>query len=520
MELLEPVLVKEADAGDPNSACGLDFIPGSSLRGAVIGRYLREMKPTGGKIDASDLEFRTLFFDGGVCYLNGYPLSSDERRCLPTPFSWHCPKDQASLLYDFALGSPEASPVQWRKVRDPFCRPKDGRKVEFYSPTSRVSIHISRGDRQQSATEDHRSVFRIHALSAGQTFATAVVFTGDDETEAGRLRASVGKILAATDTLNLGGSHLAGYGRVRIGNLREDDAWYEFEPDDRLRDDTGGGKIVVTLLSDALIRDEVSGGWTNSLKPVLVCEHAKAFSRVRLAGGFNRTWNLPLCQDQAIRAGSVFVYDNAEGVAERLAELVQTGVGERRAEGFGRLALNWQTNPVIQVQDMLPVKPQRFVIPDGDKLSTDLAQRMADRMLRMELDARLLETVCDLNSRPDNRKPAKSQMGRLRRVVRDACFQHDWRVILRYLKGLKDTGRNQLRQGRVAGERMLNWLEGLAKDPAKVWTFMNNSTGFDIRRSLPGVGGIKARITDDLALEYSARLIDALLAAMAREGEK
>ncbi|WP_054864388.1 hypothetical protein [Methanosarcina barkeri] len=59
IHLLEPLLVNDISGGDPNSAIGFEFIPGSVIRGALIGKYLQGK--TKYSIDAEDTEFRELF---------------------------------------------------------------------------------------------------------------------------------------------------------------------------------------------------------------------------------------------------------------------------------------------------------------------------------------------------------------------------------------------------------------------------------------------------------------------------
>lgn len=60
VQLLEPLLVNDVGGGDPNSAVGFEFIPGSVIKGgALIGKYLRG-KPKN-SVDAEDSEFRKLF---------------------------------------------------------------------------------------------------------------------------------------------------------------------------------------------------------------------------------------------------------------------------------------------------------------------------------------------------------------------------------------------------------------------------------------------------------------------------
>ena len=82
-----------------------------------------------------------------------------------------------------------------------------------------------------------------------------------------RANSSCGVILAANDdladsickllpagTTRLGGARTAGYGKVRIDKIRPNQTWTETPQ--TLRDRQPGDTFVVTLLSDAILRDE------------------------------------------------------------------------------------------------------------------------------------------------------------------------------------------------------------------------------------------------------------------------
>src|SRR3989442_206739 len=97
--LQEPALVTGL-VGDPNSAVAESHLPGSVLRGALIGRYLRA---SGRKeLDAANGAERRLFLSGETRFLNGYP-TEQERRTLPVPLSWHREKGAERPIYDFAF---------------------------------------------------------------------------------------------------------------------------------------------------------------------------------------------------------------------------------------------------------------------------------------------------------------------------------------------------------------------------------------------------------------------------------
>ena len=85
LRLLEPVLVARAESGEENSAVGLPFVPGSTLRGALVARFL-ERNPIANL--ATDARARRLFLDGTTCFLNAYPCR-DEGPSAHTRFMVH-----------------------------------------------------------------------------------------------------------------------------------------------------------------------------------------------------------------------------------------------------------------------------------------------------------------------------------------------------------------------------------------------------------------------------------------------
>src|SRR5437763_1600439 len=101
IDLLEPTLVTSL-LGDPNSGVAFDYLPGSVLRGILIGKYLSTKSADASDVsDASDPTLRRLFFDGTTRYLNGYPLDAYDHPGLPVPASWQHVKGQENEIFDF-----------------------------------------------------------------------------------------------------------------------------------------------------------------------------------------------------------------------------------------------------------------------------------------------------------------------------------------------------------------------------------------------------------------------------------
>ncbi|MCI0563960.1 MAG: hypothetical protein MN733_36255, partial [Nitrososphaera sp.] len=414
--MLEPTLVTALD-GDPNSARAFDFLPGSVLRGAIIGRYLRANHLTTDQFDASSSDIRRLFFDGTTRYLNGYPLNPSDQRALPTPLSWLQDKDAVSKqtddnpapIYDFAIDDEPSEVRQPQGVGAPFCFLSD--KAYLIKSECSLTVHTTRTRRFGRAMPPS-AVYRYEALAAGQTF-EAVILCDNRDTKV------LIELLEKTDEVMLGGSRSGGYGRVKFENVKKASAdWREVAgslvPEVE-------GKLIVTLLSDALLCD-INGQFvvdpdvvTNVLSVQLETELSlpQAFLRGRAVGGFNRKWGLPLPQALAVEMGSVFVYDAPACDTSELQELEIKGIGERRAEGFGRVAVNWHTEAKWEVGQLS--KPQSSdVLTITDALSQDLAERMVKRMLRQQLDERVImkaNSICI-----SNEPPHPAQLSRLRDI--------------------------------------------------------------------------------------------------------
>jgi CRISPR-associated protein Csx10 len=500
IHLREPLLATALE-GDPNSSVSLPFIPGSLLRGALGACYLTQHP---GPDLAADPTYRRLFLDGNVRYLHAYPLARLGQRTLPTPSSWKVGKGTTKPVYDLSV---ELADLEQPKSLDgDFCWLED-REFELYRVNKHVNVHTQRDRKMGRAIEGAGAVFQYEAIAPGEVFG-AVILGAD----AGMLQP-----LLEQGSLLLGGSHSAGYGLVKIQNVRQVSDWSETPVTPT--DVPAGGEIAVTLLSDVLLRDE-NGRYTGylgaktlgaclgvGLKPILERTHAQPV----IVGGFNRKWGLPLPQIPAARAGSVYVFQVLDPIpADRLARLMTEGIGERRTEGFGRVAINWHSeyeNPQLRE---VSKPPSSLATPSFSSTSAALAGRMAGRMLRRTLDRRLTERV---NRLKITRSPENSQLSRLRVIARSALATQDVERIREYLHGLEETARKQFEGARIEGQSLLGWLDARLEDsPDQVWH------GFGLASSdRPSVGSVQAAWSEALSREYTIRLIDGILAKAIKE---
>lgn len=501
LRLLEPLLVSQAESGEENSAIGLPFIPGSAMRGALAARYLLA-SPTSDP--AVDTTFRRHFLDGSVCFLNAYPWRENERS-LPRPHSWMTEKDEADgdsgCAVDWAV-DPDLELDRPKAVGGEFCALVED-TAYMVSPERQVNVHISLQDANQRG--DENTVYRYDALAAGEVLAGAIV-SNDDEL--------LKRMMTSLDTseITLGTAHRAGYGRVQIEDVRlSQGTWDEYSPADDQEDD----EIVVTLLSDAIIRGrkgQVDGDIGAALAAILKISALKpdrCYQSLHLVGGYNRKWNLPLPQTWALEMGSTFVFPAGSFDPDDLQRLAEMGIGERRAEGFGRLAVNWQSHAELRWEKA--EKPEVAMVALSEE-SKALAQRMANRRLRLLLDRKLTAAVN--NARLGAQLPQNSQLSRVRSAAQQALVARNFDALSKHLANLKGS-REQFEKARVGNTPLERWIKERIEN-------LDMEIQFQLGQPpvLPEVVGQKAQLTRELKIEYAARLIDGVMKKAAKLNQK
>lgn len=518
LKLVEPVLITQVAGGDENSATGMNYIPGSVIRGALIDRYLRKNSVADPPVGQST---RGLFFDGSVVFLNAYPDYLGTRM-LPTPLSWFAEKDSSSHSGDvvddaFAdvskyLEQPKSPKgaqfcvIEASEGDDDYALPggdigTDPQAI-CHSPAFQMRVHIALPAPNVRTQENQ--VYRYESLAAGQVFAGAIV------SPSGADLAPLEKILAETPELDVGGARSAGYGRVLVQSSRIVAHWEEYAASD-VRSD----KVVVTLLSDAILRGangQVNGDMDETLSTLLGkdIKASRKWQRSQRVGGYNRKWSLPLPHDEALKAGSVFVYSAQDVDAELLRDRSRDGIGERRAEGFGRIAVNWQFVGQLKrgAYESARKTPVRL-----SNSSEQVAVWMAQRHLQNQFEQGLVNFASSLQEDKMVRLPSRSQLARIRNLAQQALDEKSLDALARFLKRIRKPRNRgleayqQLHRARLDAnvrESLLNWLQ----------EWVDDSTDEKLRsvllggRDFPKVAGVECKLKDKQRAYYSARVID------------
>ncbi len=542
IRLTEPLLTTQGRVGEANSAVASPFISGGMIRGALVARYL-DGRAT---LLAEDDEFRELFFSGKVCFLNAYPAHPrDLARSLPKPFSWLVPKQEShypeATIHDFAI-----RPVEWRDApKPPACGDFYWRQVvededpstqsglmeadiqdivELRTPLMQVTVHNAGRDRSRK-DELNSDVFRYDAIAEGEVFAGAII--SHDEL---LLEEHLTPLLEKGYFL-LGRSTTGGYGKVEITDVSLETGWREYlpekppEPDQPDKSDRTGrtdkpthDTIRLVCLSDLILRNR-GRHVLEELQAIAGGEILRCFWRPGLVGGFNRKWGLPLLQAWSIRAGSVFVFPSE--LRGKLEPFIETGMGERHTEGYGRIALSCHRRPTLQ-QAEAPEWEMSVDRPSGhqrmrgravDHLTQEereLLSLMARRQLQASLDYELTEKAMTLSARLAGELPSPAQLSRARLAARRAWLRNDLSQITRHFESLsKLTIRKEWEGARIENEPLMSWILKLAQSP----------DDFKLSSPAPSVGGVSADL-DSLRERSIARLLEAVLKQAVKKARK
>jgi CRISPR-associated protein Csx10 len=351
LDLTHPVLLAERE-GAGWAVRGLDYLTGSAVRGAAIARYLAECPSADA---AGDSQFRRWFLDGGCRWLNG-TATLDGKRYLPTPLSFRQPKHADDEVLDRA--AIDASKVEgkraaegWKAVDRPFFalgEPESEQvTVNLTAPGRVVRMHHQR-DRVAGRPVDG-GIYQYDGLASGQRMRAFICC--EHGADATALAAWLNGV-----ELSLGRARTAGYGGgVRVSASVIEGAPH-FEQGSRPETDD---RLVLTLLSDHLgaaedgtpdpasLESDLASALRLDLEALRRDGRVSSYRASRLVNGQVGTWRMPRPAWPASVAGSVVVFEGVKPAPDDVDNLMWRGIGQRRAEGFGRVAVNLHGDEVL-----------------------------------------------------------------------------------------------------------------------------------------------------------------------------
>ena len=544
IKLTAPAVIPIAD-GDPNTIMTRQDIPGSNIWGAAAWHYLSQSNKTP-EYDAD--AFRHAFLDGGLRFLTAYseaddPEGSDEhpQRLIPIPHSIRKFKENEELV-DFVEPSPGEKPT--KRLDRRYARISEG-SLETQAVKTELNYHHARAKdrrigRALGAEEPNGgALFTYEAIEAGQSFQGAVLGSEDDlkklQTwlQGGQIR--IGRSRSAQygeakfewlDKLNGRVAPQALNGRVEWDGFVEEQEQTEEQKQTHNR-------LIITTLSPLLTVNDDGHPEARfpkgELAKVLNLETSElklcsSYTRTEVIGGYNSHLRLPRQQWPAIASGSVFVLETEKPLNQKhFLQLEHDGLGLRKGEGYGRIAVNRQGSLQLWEETQLddPENQSSPVVPSASEVPEAIQNILLD-VVRSRCLADMQQRATTCAERPKN-VPSNALLGRLRLFL-----QQDAPVAVESLNNLRKPAEEGLKNCLINTETL-----GLSRQMTlydlfkKAWTEPKSLTRELIERRVEDIVGdlyadTRKTMIDKLVSNDSTKMcavfLDHLLTALRRKG--
>lgn len=464
-----PVIISTI-GGDTSLTPTHDYLPGTSILGAFVSRYVLLTKQRGA--DTAALHLDDTFFrwclSGSLSFGNAYLVARGEYKeyeLLPTPLSLEQERDSKTVYNLLSADGPldvKTDPV------GAFCA-FEGSHLIVEAPEKELHFHHTRADRLRGRSTEGE-LFSFEALSAGQVFAGQIL---GEQQELEKLKAFFGNRFQAS----LGRSRSAQYGQVEMelgaietaGTAAQ--AWNDL---------SGEKEVVIQLTSPAILRNELGfpdasvETFRKYLAEALGSEQfdiEQCFARTETVENYVAVWKLKRPADHALTAGSTFLLSFSEPIGtklvERLKQLLERGIGERRKEGFGRLMLLPELEPsytLMSLNGPKPLKPDYPVPPEAVRVFSAIIESHLVQQIEQDGVAYANELFNDSQHKLPN-----SLLGRLEMLLKQDPEGFSPRI-----RDLRSTAQENLLKYKSRGASLFHELADEQNSKHPNWTDFYN----------------------------------------------
>jgi len=511
LELKLPLLIHKRTVG--NVVETLDYLPGTHLL-PILSKELRQSNPNIGEaISQGNLLVTHAFLEVG------------EVRGRPVPLGLFSEKLDKDKFYNLLqISSSEIKP-QIKGSRSGYVgKSDDFVKLGIKTVNKEVATHNTVDDQVQRPTERVGGVYSYEALSPGTKLRAQLRVRG-------KLATNLDWLQSLNRTYRIGRANKDDYGLVKLTVDGELKSCSQEKNKEKNVEETQ--TLIVWLLSDVLLRDKrlrPSASLTDfrellekELKELNVKlkergtrdtdDKLSVIARQSRTESWHNKWALPRPSLVGLAAGTCIVYEVSGGKLDPqiLGNLEASGIGERRAEGYGQLCFNdslLMQNKFTIASEKLSDKPdlKGEKISDQDvafnyaQLIEEQAWRKAIENKALELAAKketakkeMREEIIGLRIEEKNgqkkSKPSLSQLGALRSVLAKLQKPNDRGVI----KWIEAVEKEKVENRKAKWGDSIELIKDLVTNSSKVWEHFN-LTSSDLMITQSGDEIIKSQL--------------------------
>jgi CRISPR-associated protein Csx10 len=428
---LAPVLIS-SESGNQFMVPTKDYIPGLNILGALAAKYIkREGQPNYlNPQKSTDTDFYSWFVEGGLSFSNAYKVDaiSDNEKSptIPLPLSVHHIKNEEEKVLDLLYAPSEEQTKSFGGFGL-----LSGSKLYKTKIGKSTSPHHERD--YKTGAPKKNIFFNYESIDTNQEFKGTV--TGKEE-----LLNQFYDRFKEINQLRIGRSRTTEYGKVEfslseISDITSDEI--------KLNDD---GTISLTFLSNVILYND-NGYPSCSYKDLEKyiknklpgAEIINPFLRAEEIENYISVWKLKKPSEISFQAGCCLLLKIGNGNTEKLKQLQEAGIGERKHEGFGRIIFGLQRDVEISLQGDAEIhkKEKKYKKPENIPISEKVADTVKVVAKDYLNNIAAVEAWTIVKSKELN--ISTSQVSRLEGFVRIANTNDDFKNSINFLrKSFKD----------------------------------------------------------------------------------
>ena len=398
---LSPILFSK-ESGDRNMTETFDHIPGRVILGIFAGQYIK--KNNSGNIAHKEKDFMDLFLKDKVFFSNAYLKLKNDKSSFPTPFSIQSEKENPDVIRDLLF---ENEYKQTKPLGGFSFINEDYVKNESVSKS--LNFHHSRDEKTGASKEG--IIFNYESINKDQLFQGFI--SGDDKLIKYLYKNFEKEFIAYT-----GRSKTSQYGKIK----------FEFvsEPEEINSDIKFKSNLSLTFLSEVLLFNKYGTSVCNkeSLEKYLQeniskeIKITKSFIKTTRVDNYVSIWKLKKPSEICFSPGSCFMIENIkESDFDKLKDLEIYGIGERKNEGFGRIAFGIQNDK--NLTDGSSKEKEIFSKPPNEipQIAKEFIKAAIKDIIVREIKTKAITDARDFNNK-NKGKITKSLIGRLESFVK------------------------------------------------------------------------------------------------------
>lgn len=489
----------------------MEYITGSSIRGAFIYKYIKEH----GVEDINQGIHREKLLKGGIKFLNAYP-KFDGNRSIPFPKAYFATKEdmreaeEMKEPLNIELGLDRKLLPEYQRARLSEFIGNSGGEYYRIKVHKTLNLHINKSD-------EGNKLFRYESIKKGQVFKGVIKV--EDESYIDEV-----KELFEDSYVYIGGSKGSGYGRCKITNMEVEDENPEYEI---FKDkDNFENCMYLIALSDILYRNNL-GQYKTYIEDDYICKEL-GLEEVKYIDGiietksitnYNNKWNCHTPQIIGIKAGSVFKYEiQGEIDEDRLLEFMDSGIGGRKSDGFGRFVLVDSIEDTMELcfSEEIDFKEEYNTL--YGKLNENEEQQLKDivnRIYKKRVEDHIADVVLNINEDIKNSEAMnQNQWGNYKDLFSYLAILEPeegikkYEEYIEYIKNKRSISDEQLNKVKYGSKNLKVLFDKIIKNSMDIDKFYEE-TFKDINRVR--IGNIESEIDKKFAYQMNLKVLIELI---------